>query len=59
MYKYLEIVEDSTKEVVSRIDVTGKSERAIERIAGGMSINLNHDKYSIVETESEKELPKV
>jgi len=58
-YKYLEIVKDSTQEVVSRLDVTGKSERAIERIEGGMSLNLNHNQYSIRETDSETELPKI
>ena len=58
-YKYLEIVKDSTQEVVARLDVTGKSEKAIERIEGGMSLNLNHDEYSIRDVDSETELPKV
>ena len=47
MYKYLEIVKDDTKEVVLRMNVTEKSERQIDKIWDGVSINLNHNEYSI------------
>lgn len=44
MHKYIEILTWSD-EVVKRMDVTGKSDRAIDRIEDGMNINLNHDEY--------------
>jgi hypothetical protein len=47
MNQYLEIRKTETGEVVKSLDVTGKSDRQIDRIWGGMSINLNHDEYSI------------
>ena len=59
MYKYLEIIEDKTKEVASRMDVTGMSERQIDKILDGVSINLNHNEYSTSLNESDVELPKV
>lgn len=34
-----------TGEEVHRVDTTGKSERHIDRVEGGMSINLNHEMY--------------
>ena len=59
MYKYLEIIEDKTKEVASRMDVTGMSKRQVDRVWDGASINLNHNEYSIRLKESDVELPKV
>lgn len=59
VYKYFEIIKDDTKEVVSRSDISNKSERQIDRIWDGASINLNHNEYSIQVTESETELPLV
>lgn len=59
MYRYFEIIKDDTKEVVSRSDISNKSERQIDRIWDGASINLNHNEYSIQVTESETELPLV
>jgi len=59
MYKYFEIIKDDTKEVVSRSDVSNKTERQIDKIWVGASINLNHNEYSIQITESETELPLV
>ena len=43
MYKYIEIIEDETSEVVSRMDVTTQSERNLEKILGGINRNLNHN----------------
>jgi len=57
MYKYIEVIEDETKEAVLRMDVTEKSDRTIERVWSGLSLNLNHDKFTITENESETELP--
>lgn len=58
-YKYLEIRSYGDGGVVKRIDVTGKSERQIERIESGMNRNLNHDKYYTTEFESKVELEKI
>lgn len=57
MYKYIEVIEDETKEAILRMDVTEKSDRTIERVWSGLSLNLNHDKFTITERESETELP--
>jgi hypothetical protein len=59
MFKYLEIIKDETNEVVSRMDVSNKSERQIDKVWDGVSINLNHNEYSIQINESEVELPPV
>jgi hypothetical protein len=56
MYKYIEIIKDKTGEVVSRMDVTTQSERNVERIWRGISLNLNHSEFSIKEVRSEIEL---
>lgn len=55
-FHYIEIVEDQTEEVVKRIDVTNQSERNRERLERGMSINLNHNEFTIRVVESETEL---
>lgn len=45
MKRYIKVISYETKEVVEKIDVTGRSEREIERCERGLNINLNHDKY--------------
>lgn len=40
-----------------RIDVTGKSERAIDRVEIGVAINLNHDQYYLKVETYEAEQP--
>lgn len=40
--KYLVIKDYETNNIVEKIDITGKSNRAIEKIESGMNINLNH-----------------
>ncbi len=40
-----------TGEVVKRIDVTGHSERMIERCMLGMLINMNQEDYRIEDTD--------
>lgn len=59
MKKYIEIINDKTKEVHLRSDVTGKSDRYIDRVISGMSINLNHSEFSIITREYETEQPKI
>ena len=48
--RYLNVVEIGTNKIVKSIDVTGKSERAIERIERGMLINMNTDKFYVDDT---------
>jgi len=56
MKTYIEVRKwDDT--VVQRIDVTGKSERSIERVENGMAINLNHDEYYLQVESYETEQP--
>lgn len=43
------IVESSTGEVVKEFDVTGKSDRHIDRLMAGMSINLDHESFYVDE----------
>ena len=58
MFKYLEIVEDSTSsKVVKRMDVTSKTDRQIQKLENGLELNLNHAKYTVEYHESKVELP--
>jgi len=62
MFNYIEIIHTKSGVVTHRIDVTGKSERSIERAEAGVNINLNHKEYHTDTKESETELeinPKV
>lgn len=43
----LRIVNRETGEVVSTVDVTGRSERTIERVETGMLINMDTDRFYI------------
>lgn len=58
MKKYIEIRRHDNDEVIHRVDVTGKSDRSVERIDDGMNINLNHSEYytNIAEYEGEQVL---
>jgi hypothetical protein len=47
--RYLEIVEIETREIVKRVDVTGKSERNIERVMSGMLTNMS-EKFFVRDT---------
>ncbi|OQA64758.1 MAG: hypothetical protein BWY38_02952 [Ignavibacteria bacterium ADurb.Bin266] len=58
MKNYIEIVRDKTGVVVNRLDVTGKSERSIERCEGGIHINMNHDEFHTRVREYDHEMPK-
>ena len=41
MSRYLVVKDYETDSIHTKIDVTGKSDRTIERIENGMNINLN------------------
>lgn len=58
MKKYIEIRRHDNDEVIHRVDVTGRSDRSIERVDDGMNINLNHSEYytNIAEYEGEQVL---
>jgi len=55
MYKYIEVVAFDGKQVVMRMDVTGKPERQIDRIESGININLNHEDYYTTVSDYETE----
>lgn len=55
-YKYIEIRRrDGT--LVKRFDVTGSSERTIDRTEDGMNINLNHDEFLTIVEEYDEPQP--
>lgn len=56
-FQYIEIIETKTKKVVCRMDVSGKSERSIEKIEDGVNINLNHKDFHTTTNESDVKLP--
>jgi len=41
----IEVIEYNTGKIVKTLDVSGKSEQAIDRIDIGLNINLNHDRF--------------
>lgn len=49
----VKIIDAETEEVVKRIKCS--SESKADRVAAGVSINLNHDKYFVDATEVEKQ----
>lgn len=50
MSRFLEIIEYDTGKCEKRIEVTGKSEREVERLERGMLRNLNRDKFYVADT---------
>jgi hypothetical protein len=54
---YLERVNYETGERTGRVDVTGKSERQVDRIVDGMTINLHPDWF--IDTIHDPALPSV
>lgn len=55
MKRYLEAVHLRTGEVGTRCDVTGHSERQVERCLRGMLINMHEDWYVRDTADSESE----
>jgi len=55
--KYLEIFRDKEDVVVQRMDVTTSSERTIEKIEGGVNINLNHNEFTTRVREYDQDMP--
>ena len=53
--KVIKVKKISNDEVVHEIDVTGRSEQAIDQITDGMMINLDHANYWIDDTCIEEE----
>lgn len=51
--RLVEIIRFGTGETVESFDVTDYSERQIERLISGMSINLNHDEFYIQERRND------
>lgn len=59
MKRYIRVIEYKSDKVVKSIDVTGKSERQIDKIDRGLNINLNHEEYYTLDVtiESTKQQP--
>ena len=56
IFKYLEIKSYEDGKVVKRLDVTGQSDRSIDRVERGMNINLNHEAFYTFSYDSEYKL---
>lgn len=56
MYTYLEFVRIENGEVVKRLNMTGKSERQIERTEMGMLMRCDRERFFVNTNESEVEL---
>lgn len=52
--RHLEVVDMTTRETVYRVDVTGRSEHAIERVLRGMLTNMNRERYFVRDTHWSK-----
>lgn len=46
---YLEIIEYSTEKVFQRFDITGKSERAYDKLDRGINRQLDHKRFYTME----------
>jgi len=44
-HTYIEITAFANSEVIKRIDVTGQTERSIDKVDDGLNFNLNHELY--------------
>lgn len=57
MKTYLVVKSFETDEIVEKIDVTGQSERSIDRTDRGLNINLNHEEYytAVINEEQDEE----
>lgn len=47
----LKVKELATGKVVSEVDVTGKSERMVERVMSGMLRNMDTDRFCVDDSE--------
>ncbi len=54
--KYIDIIEHSTGNVVEQIDVSGRSDRQVERVDNGININMNHEMYYTLISDTKKEV---
>jgi hypothetical protein len=62
-HKYIEVMQMNSHPTgwsatcVQRVDVTGKSEREVERVERGMLINMDRDRFFTQVHESPEPLP--
>jgi hypothetical protein len=56
-FNYLEIVNDETGIVAKRINVTGKSERQVERTENGMMMRINMNDWHVRERDYDEAQP--
>ena len=59
MKTYIEIRKYENDKCVKRIDVTGKTQRQIDKIENGMNINLNHEEYYTKEVLTQEPLQEI
>ena len=52
--QFLNVREIDTRRIIHSVDVSGESERSVDRVLRGMLINNNHDKYYITGPETTK-----
>ena len=57
MKTYIEIIRHKDDKCIHRIDVSGISQRHIDKTERGMNRNLNHEEYFTKEVSSKKQLP--
>ena len=55
MERKLQVVAIVTGEIVKELDVTGRSDRDVDRIMRGMLINMNREKYFVRDTKDEEQ----
>jgi hypothetical protein len=53
MKKVIQVISYESGEIVHEVDVTGRSERNVDRVESGINRNLNHDQYYTLEAEIE------
>jgi curli biogenesis system outer membrane secretion channel CsgG len=52
----LRVVRSKTREVVSRVDVHGKSDRMVERVMSGMLRQMNTDEFHVEDSKDDESL---
>jgi hypothetical protein len=58
-FTYIEVLKWEDNTVIKRTDVSGLSQKRIDKIEDGIIINLNRDEYYTKQTESDVKLGKI
>jgi curli biogenesis system outer membrane secretion channel CsgG len=54
MNRELRVVRTDTGEVVHLVDVTGKSDREVEKVMGGMLRNMDRERFHVEDSEDDQ-----